>query len=137
MILALPESAWRDAELKRTEASFNRTKEWLWDELVKNIEDTSLTLKKRISAVRTFRNYRFQHAIPRLINVLLDQTQDYELRITLLEALGWFTFSSQRKEILDACNQVLNRKNEKNDVTRVAIMTKNRLMEGPTNSITP
>jgi hypothetical protein len=137
LILALPQSVWRDAELKQTESSFNRTKEWLWDELIKNIEDTSLTVKKRISAVRTFRNYRFQKAIPKLIEVSLDQNQDDELRITLLEALGWFTFSSQRKDILNACNEVLSRKDEKEGVAQVALMTKNRLLEGPTNSITP
>ena len=105
--------------------------------LIKNIEDTSLTVKKRISAVRTFRNYRFQKAIPKLIEVSLDQNQDDELRITLLEALGWFTFSSQRKDILNACNEVLSRKDEKESVAQVALMTKNRLLEGPTNSITP
>ena len=136
-ILELPQSSWRTALLKRTEASFARTKEWIWDELIKNIEDTTLEVTKRIRSVRTFRNYRFQQAIKNLLNVALDHEEITDLRMALLEALGWFTFSSQRDAIIAACDQILKNENESADIRRVALMTKTRLLEGPTNSITP
>jgi HEAT repeat protein len=117
--------------------SAERSKEWLNDDLIPTVLNDSLSVKKRISSVRTFRNYRFQDALPTLITVAGDSQQPEQLRVAVLEALGWFTMSASRDTIVAACQDIIDRSTAPDAVRQEALKTKRRLIQGPNDSITP
>ncbi len=49
--------------------SAERSQEWLSKDLLNRLQNDSLEVRKRIGAVRTFRNYRFQSVPPVLIRI--------------------------------------------------------------------
>lgn len=57
-------------------------------------------LKARLSAARMLRNYTYHHRVEDYLEVVADDTEEESLRITLAEALGWFTLSHNRDAVL-------------------------------------
>ncbi|MCF7886160.1 MAG: HEAT repeat domain-containing protein, partial [Candidatus Marinimicrobia bacterium] len=117
--------------------SFENTREWLYDELLSTIHSDTMEVKEKIGAVRTFRNYTFHDAVDNLVEVLLDSSQEVKLRIKVAEALGWFTFSINRRKIVTACDQIIEAKDTHEELLAEAIKTKNRIQQGSNNPITP
>ena len=133
----MPDVADKETLEKNTIRSLERNKEWLYDELLPAIQSDTLELKDKIGSVRTFRNYTFHDGIDELIKVMEDNQTDSKLRIKIAEALGWFTFSFRRKEIIEACDKIIQKKGTPDELQQELIKTKNRLVDGPNNPITP
>jgi hypothetical protein len=132
------EKAYGDTE-KRKEYCLklaNRNNEWLNDILVKTNND-SLKLSKRIGAVRSIRNYNFVKAIPLLLEISKDASQPEELRIVIIESLGWFTFNKEKDTILTAIEEILAKDDNSSGIIEEALKSKNRLTFGSNVPFTP
>lgn len=57
--------------------------------------------KKRINAIRSFRNNRVPEAVAPLLAIVRDNNENEELRTVAAETLGWFRQSIQRVQISD------------------------------------
>ncbi|MCX8010985.1 MAG: HEAT repeat domain-containing protein, partial [Ignavibacteria bacterium] len=115
--------------------SLKRSEQWLHDELLPTIKSDTVKLRKRISDARTFRNYTFEDAVEELIALAKDTKIDGTLRSTIIEALGWYYFSPKRFEIIKACDEIIL--SDIKNVSDEALRTRNRLIEGANNPITP
>lgn len=73
---------------------------------VKTIADSSADVQKRVSAVRSFRNYNVHDLSKELIAVMLRADDDLTVRISIAEALGWFVMSESREAIRTALETV-------------------------------
>lgn len=73
------------------------------------LRDPTASLKKRISAARTIRNYPIHYDIATLTRLISDPQTPAELTLNLVEALGWFDDSYRKGEIINFCNQELGR----------------------------
>ena len=117
--------------------TFKRNIEWLNNEIIPNIENDTLKLKTRLREIRTFRNYKFQKAIPELILLAKNPAENEQVRSHILEVLAWFNLSEQKDEIILACKEVLNEKDVPALVKNEAVRTLGRLSAGFNNVITP
>ncbi|MFH0991900.1 MAG: HEAT repeat domain-containing protein [bacterium] len=134
---ALPASASKEKLKSDFERSFKSRIEWLHKELLPMILSDTVRLKKKISTLRTFRRYNFKEAVPTLIAVARETQNEPVVRVTALEALGWFTFAVDRGLILTACDEILKQPALKEQIKNEAIKTRNRLLTGANNVITP
>ena len=75
-------------------------------EFIGRVSDKSLPDGKRRSALRFFRNSNTVDAIPALTAVVADDTESEALRRDACEALGWYTLSVEREEIISALKEV-------------------------------
>ncbi len=135
-IAAIPKNFLNDKNIHII-ASLQRTDKWLNEELLKQLENPEELMKKRLSAVRTFRNYRFQTALPNLIRTAFNPDEDSNLRQLIFEALGWFSLSYQREKIISACDKALKQDNLPIMLKNEIIRTKSRILAGPNNPILP
>ncbi len=71
-----------------------------------DVTNSSKSLKARLSAVKMLRNNTYHNKVDDLLKVLKDNGEDTKLRIALAEALGWFTLSHKRGEIVSACKSI-------------------------------
>lgn len=70
------------------------------------VTDKSRPVNVRISAVKMLRNNAYHTKVDSFIKVLEDKSEDLTLRVKLAEALGWFTLSEKRENILDAFKKI-------------------------------
>jgi len=70
------------------------------------ISNKELDDSKRISSIRTFRNYRFIPAIEPLLSIVADNNASEELRVVACEALGWYDTSTGKKEIISGLERI-------------------------------
>lgn len=117
--------------------SFTRSTSWLNDELLANIKNDTLKTKERINAARSFRNYQFREAIPALIEVASDPQTPPEVRIVVLEAMGWYVFSIDRAQITAACDRILAQSNLPVDIHNEALKTRRRIADGANDPVNP
>lgn len=122
-------------QAERLDYMQKRNKEWLYDDILSIVKDTSLTAKKRISRIRTFRNYNFAPGITPLLNTALDPDEDQAVRTAAVEALGWFTMNPGYKRIVEGLQELCDCDGE--SVRSEAIKSIKRLQYGPNLSITP
>lgn len=106
------------------------------EEIFEVVNNDTISLRKKLFEVRTFRKYIYEDAIESLIAISRDNTKPKELRVAVIEALGWYYFSPRRFDIINACKNLLNQKPEL-EIKNEAIKTINRLIEGPNNPFTP
>ncbi|MCC7169235.1 MAG: HEAT repeat domain-containing protein, partial [Planctomycetes bacterium] len=71
----------------------------LVDSSIADVRDPAKKPRERLNAARSFRNARAREAVPALSEVLARSDESPELRATIAEALGWFTFSEERATI--------------------------------------
>ena len=116
---------------------FERSDEWLHKELIPQIFSDTLKLKSKLSQIRTFRNYRFIQGIPELVKLSLTKSANTIVRVNTIEALGWYTFSLQKDNILGACDVIIKDKTNPDELIQEAIRTKNRLLTGANDVILP
>lgn len=100
------------------------------------IENDTVSLRKKIYEVRTFRKYIYEDAVEKLIEIAKSENKPEELRVAVIEASGWYYFSPKRFKIIDACKRLQNQDTPL-EVRQEAIKTINRLVEGPNNPFTP
>lgn len=136
-ISKLPPSDMKEQLEKSYFPSLNRNQVWVFDEMIPNIKNDTLNLKKRISEAKTFRNYKFNEAIPALLEILGDKNQPDALRNTLVEALGWFSFSKDKNLIIAATEKIISDSGSSTQLKKEAIKTKNRLLEGLNDVMLP
>ena len=72
-----------------------------------DVADREKPLKSRISAARMLRNNNYHKQVEDYLRVVADENEEPTLRITLTEALGWFTHSCRREEIVASLREVV------------------------------
>jgi len=75
--------------------------------LKKDILNREAPLKRRVAAIRATRNTNLHEYIPEFLEMLADPQEDVSLRIKMAEALGWYTYSYRRAEIIEGCRRIL------------------------------
>ncbi len=83
--------------------------------------------KYRIQNIKTLRNYNYHYMVPEYLTILDDTEIDEKLRITMIEALAWFTNSEYKAQIIEKCNQLVSSDNCSLAIRTEALRTKNRL----------
>ncbi len=126
----MPESEYRTRMSEHINRAFMYDDKVLNDEILTQIVDTSFVLKKRMSVARRLRNYRYQKAVPVMIETILNKGDIEELRLTLLEALGWYGMNFRRPQIIKACNRILLDPDFSKEFKKRALSTKNRIEQG-------
>ena len=86
--------------------------------------DSEAKLAARISAIRGVRNNTYHEYVPQMIALVNDEAQPIELRVAVVEALGWFVASPRKAEIIAACEAL---KSDNEALAAEAIQTINRL----------
>ena len=76
------------------------------NEAIQIIANKSATDEKRISQIRSLRNYNRHSIVPELIEVLKDASEKDEIRVSIAEALGWYAWSIDRPELIRALEEV-------------------------------
>jgi hypothetical protein len=72
----------------------------------KRIIDSSLDDARRISAIRLIRNNPYHYNLDSYLAVLADTANSDAVRVNMAEALGWFTLSHRKSEIVDFCRKL-------------------------------
>ncbi|MDR2284831.1 MAG: hypothetical protein LBE37_16575 [Sphingobacterium sp.] len=98
------------------------------DDLIKSLQNESLSEKEKLGEVTTLRLYRHHAAVPEVITLIKDEKTPESIRVAALEALGWFTLSYQRDNIIKGCDEVLL-SDAPQGVKDEALKTKNRIRE--------
>ncbi len=137
IVNSMPDFVSKDLLIKNLTGSFKRNKHWLYDDILVNIENDSLTLKKRISSVRSLRNYNFVNAVPRLLELIQDDNFNESLKTYIMEALGWFNYNYNKERIVNVIDEQLNKSELSETYREELVQTKNRLLEGVNVPITP
>ena len=85
--------------LRKYQLRSQKTKQSEMEDLFNNEEK----LAARISAIRGVRNNTYHEYVPQMIALVNDEAQPMELRVAVVEALGWFVASPRKAEIIAAC----------------------------------
>ena len=85
--------------LRKYQLRSQKTKHSEMEDLFNNEEK----LAARISAIRGVRNNTYHEYVPQMITLVQDEAQPMELRVAVVEALGWFVASPRKQEIIAAC----------------------------------
>ncbi len=103
--MSLSEEIWdkekKIEDFRKTFASRKRI-----SEMALAIPDKEAKLSSRISAISSLRNNNYHQMTEVLLEVLSDDKEDINLRIKLAEALGWFTLSCKKGEIVSTCSEI-------------------------------
>lgn len=124
-----------DLDTTRINYQYHRTQKWLYEEILPTITDKNLTAKKRMSKIRTFRNYNFTPGIKTLLEIASDTSDDPIVRKGAIEALAWFVMNPIYKNIISELELI----DEDDDPVVVAEVEKSikRLTAGANLVITP
>ncbi len=82
--------------------------------------------RKKRFPIRILRNYNYHPRVGRFCEWLLREP-DEELKVLMLEALGWFNVSHQKTHIIATCRYISNNQQESKAVRDQALKTLNRL----------
>ena len=77
--------------------------------MLDKITDKSVSWEDRKSSMRLVRNNNHHAGIPKFLSVIADPGEDTELRVIMAEALGWFTYSYRKAEIIAGCQDILSK----------------------------
>lgn len=94
----------------------------------KIIADKKAVAKERAFDVNMLRTYTYHELVPQAIQVALDKTEELKLRLSAVEALGWFPYSYKKQQIVDLCNQLIADKETVKSLREEAIRTKTYLL---------
>jgi hypothetical protein len=123
------------ASIRRLEYSYKRNHEWLFDDIIGTLKNKEETPRKRITRLRTFRNYNFVPGISELLNVAKDDSDDTAVRVACIEALGWYTLYDDYPAIIEALQSLKSCPDEA--VRKETLKSIRRLEAGPNVVITP
>ena len=77
------------------------------NEEMETILDTASTLKKKQSSISRYRNFPVVHAIDSLLAFAADPSPDVSLRIQAVEALGWYTYSCRKADVMEGLQKII------------------------------
>ena len=96
-------------------------------EMSVNLADTTIKMNSRLMGVSTLRNNCYHTLVDSYLKVLSDKDQDLKLRIRLAEALGWFTLSYRKGDIIATCRTIAASGGTDQDLKNELLKTVNRL----------
>lgn len=73
--------------------------------MANDVADREKPLKARMSAAKMLRNNNYHKQVEDYLRVLADGSEELPLRVALAEALGWFTHSCRREEIVTSLKE--------------------------------
>ena len=79
-------------------------RDFVWSALV----NKSNSPRKRLSYISSVRNYPYPQMTSDLLNIVTDSKESEEVRIGVIEALGWYVMSERKAEIVAACQKVID-----------------------------
>lgn len=85
------------------------------------IFDKTAKEEDRMLSIRLLRNYPRSCGTDKYLSFISDEDNNVRLRVAMAEALGWFSYSYQRKNILFGCRKLLLNENLP-DVLRVELV---------------
>ena len=91
------------------------------------IADPAVKMSSRLFGVSTLRNNCYHTRVDEFLIVLKDNNQDINLRIKLAEALGWFTLSYRKADIILACKNLAAETDQNQKLKYELLKTVNRL----------
>lgn len=132
----MPEESNKGSIREMIKGSILSSGERLNKELLPNIMNDSLRVRKKIKEIETLRIYNYIQAVPQLLQLAVNTREDVAIRVATLEALGWYSLSFNKEIILKTCDDLISRSDTPQVVKEEAIRTKNRIKEGFNNPIT-
>ena len=75
---------------------------------LRKIQDKEASERSRIMQIRTVRNSTMHGGIPEFLAIIADDSEPVAVRVNMAEALGWFTMSYRKAEIIDGCQRILD-----------------------------
>ncbi len=99
-----------------------RTTDWL-----NNIRDSEADVEDRTMSIRFIRNSTLHYQVDTFTALAKDQSEQDIIRLTMIEALGWFTHSTERERIIDACREIADDTNNPDGIRAEAEKTIKRL----------
>lgn len=97
------------------------------DASLATIMDKKSAPEKRISAIRSLRNYNNHKQVTQLLEILSDSSDDLKVRVTLAEALGWFNWSIRKADITKVLNTLLADKSLPQELRDEVLQSINRM----------
>ena len=91
------------------------------------IRDTSEETTRRLMQIRTLRNYNYHFNVPAYVDIALNSRDNKELRLRMIEALGWFTHSYNKTMIKEMCRRIKDNELEDKAIRDEALKTLNRI----------
>ena len=107
--------------IDKTEKSFEKSMEIITG------KDTSATLKAKKLELKGFRNKPATKSIGQLLQIANDSLENEELRLTAIEALGWFNYSYRKNEIIEGLLPLTDESNKNEAIRKEAVKTIHRL----------
>lgn len=91
------------------------------------VANQSLKLSSRLMGVSTLRNNSYHTMVDNYLKVLENPGENLNLKIKLAEALGWFTLSHRKGDIINSCRRVASRAETDGKLRDELLKTANRL----------
>ncbi|MEN6618734.1 MAG: hypothetical protein ABFC28_04455 [Rikenellaceae bacterium] len=92
-----------------------------------DLADQNKKMSSRLMSVSILRNNSYHTKVDSYLKVLGDSGQDLNLRIKLAEALGWFTLSYRKGDIISACKSLSDEQGLDQRLKNELLKTANRL----------
>lgn len=94
---------------------------------LKTLQDSKLKLKARLNEIRELRNMTCHYMVPEYIKFVENKDEDPELRLTMVEALSWYSYSYNKDLIIKMCDRLINDSATSTELKDQALKTKNML----------
>lgn len=98
-------------------------------ESAKEIGDPNVKMRSRLMGVSMLRNNNYHSMVDDYLKILGDNSQDVKLKVKLAEALGWFTLSYRKGDIISACKSIAAQSGTDMKLKNELLKTANRLEE--------
>ena len=115
--------------------SMKRNIDWQKEIITTIQSDTTYKAKK--GELRTLRNYSFHQVVDEVCELIINEDEEIGTRKVAVESLGWFTFSYQRNDIIQACEEVLLQKGLDPTLKSETEKTIRRIKAGSSDPVTP
>jgi len=125
----------RNKANKQINNLYKHSKKRAYDDLIVSIQDKNLSDKKRISQIRTFRSYKFYQFVPELLEIAKNSEEKENVRVAIIEALGWYSFSKDRETIINEFEKIIETSSNTTKVSKEIEKTIKRLKSYPNNSV--
>lgn len=132
----MPDAADKENLREMMKGSILNSSDHLNKELLPNIKNDSLRIRKKVKEIESLRVYNYIQAVPELLQLAQNNKEDVAIRVATLEALGWYALSNNREAILRACDEIMSMGDTPQQVRDEALRTKNRIKEGFNNPVT-
>ena len=136
-IRALPPVPSTEKLLAAYTRSLTYGNEKIFGELIPNSTSDTLTVKKQVNVIRTFRAYNYHEAVPTLVAIAGNTKAKPQIRAAAIEAMGWYSLAHDRAIMIDACKKIAASDSSPEAVRNAAVQTVNRLVGGPNEALTP